>query len=463
VAHVFLVIPSYKRQVDVGVLHPLLYASKKHTFYLANVDSSATCMTFNLAWAQALDAYESGVAGRPTHFAMWHSDISPEPWWLDKMLDIMDQTGADVVSAVSPIKDQQGFTSTAIDETVGDCDPYWRVRRLTMKEIHAMPPTFTHPKLLLNTGLMVVDLSKTWTTSAYFTIEDRITKYHGRRSPQLMPEDWGFSRMALKAGAKLFATREVRLTHFGEFGFTNAQPWGTVSTDEIRTYGHGVVEAADAADKIRGYMAWEELAFLAEAAKDKTVLEIGSWLGRSTKALAATAKQVFAVDHWRGSKNDATEEEAKFIDSWATFNGNLGPEINSRKVVPINRGHEEIDPTMTYFDGVTSEACPVGPVDMVFVDGEHSYEAAKRDIENGLKMLKPGGLLCGHDFNPGAHPGVVQAVKELVPDYRVEPHTSIWYAPPKAANGPRIEQTANNGSDVKKVPCDVPCGCCGRP
>jgi SAM-dependent methyltransferase len=297
---------------------------------------------------------------------------------------------------------------------------------------------------------MLVDLSKTWTTNAYFTIEDNITKYHGRRCPQLMPEDWGFSRMANKAGAKLYATREVRLTHYGEFGFTNSTPWGTVSTDAMRTYGPGVVEAADAADKIRGYMAWEELAFLAEAAKDKTVLEIGSWLGRSTKALAATARQVYAVDHWRGSKDDATEMEAKDIDVWVEFNHNLSKEINAAKVLPVSRGHEEIGPTMTHFDSVTQDTCPIAPVDMVFIDGDHSYEAAKRDIENALKMLKPDGLLCGHDFNPGAHPGVVQAVKELVPDYMVEPMTTIWYRPRKAANGPRIEQTANNGSGAKE-------------
>lgn len=429
-AHVLLGIPTYKNECDVRLLHPLLYLTKRHTFTLMLTNSSAQCMTMNLMLAKALDLRDDGQ--KMDYMVYWHSDIIPENFWLDPMIEIAEKSGADVVSAISPIKDPQGLTSTAIDEQVGDSDPYWRVRRLTMRELYELPPSFTHPKLLVNTGLMLIDLSRPWVQDAYFSFEDSIIKYRGRRTPVLMPEDWKFSRLANKAGAKLWATREIKLTHIGEHGYTNAQPWGTLNTDFLKVHAPDVLAAADAADKIRGYMIWEELAWLAENGRDKTVLEIGSWLGRSTKALAATARQVFAVDHWKGSKNDATEDEAKKLDPWATFNSNLGPEINRRVVIPINRGHEEITPSMTYFDGLTMDSCPVAPVDMAFVDGEHSYEAAKRDILNAKAMLKPGGLLCGHDFDKAAHPGVVQAVQELVPNYRTEPLTSIWYAPVEA-------------------------------
>ncbi len=35
--------------------------------------------------------------------------------------------------------------------------------------------------------------------------------------------------------------------------------------------------------------------------------------------------------------------------------------------------------------------------DMVFIDGDHSYEAVKRDIELWLPKCRK--LICGHDYN----------------------------------------------------------------
>ena len=40
-------------------------------------------------------------------------------------------------------------------------------------------------------------------------------------------------------------------------------------------------------------------------------------------------------------------------------------------------------------------------VDMVFVDGDHSYDGCKGDIEIWLKHLKPGGLIIVHDYGKG--------------------------------------------------------------
>ena len=73
--------------------------------------------------------------------------------------------GADVVSTVLPIKDRRGVTSTAIDDPEDEWTP---LRRLTMREVHRLPETFSaqadcgYPNnaLLVNTGCFVLDLRK---------------------------------------------------------------------------------------------------------------------------------------------------------------------------------------------------------------------------------------------------------------------------------------------------------------
>lgn len=65
-------------------------------------------------------------------------------------------------------------------------------------------------------------------------------------------------------------------------------------------------------------------------------------------------------------------------------------------------------------------------VDLVFIDGDHSYEGCKSDIENWIPHLKGGGFLVIHDYNkqllaenpdgphPKPWPGVNMAVDELI-------------------------------------------------
>lgn len=52
-----------------------------------------------------------------------------------------------------------------------------------------------------------------------------------------------------------------------------------------------------------------------------------------------------------------------------------------------------------------------GPPDFVYIDGDHSYEGAKRDMEIWWPRLASCGILAGHDFTPEL-PGVMQAVME---------------------------------------------------
>lgn len=63
-------------------------------------------------------------------------------------------------------------------------------------------------------------------------------------------------------------------------------------------------------------------------------------------------------------------------------------------------------------DSATFDESPyAGTMDLVFVDGAHSYEYVKNDTEKGWRMLRSGGILAWHDCVP-SHRDVVKYIKE---------------------------------------------------
>jgi predicted O-methyltransferase YrrM len=64
----------------------------------------------------------------------------------------------------------------------------------------------------------------------------------------------------------------------------------------------------------------------------------------------------------------------------------------------------------------SAEALPQIPeesLDLVFIDGDHSYEGVKIDL-GWWDKVKPGGIFCGHDYKSRGRKwsGVVRAVDE---------------------------------------------------
>lgn len=192
---------------------------------------------FNTLMCNALNMDMDGE--KATHFVMVHGDIAPQEHWLSMMLDESEATGVDILSAVVPIKVVGcDDTSTAIGTLNGR---YSDFRRITTKEtLIQLPPTFGpedccvgDERLLLNTGLMVVDLRKPWIedwlAGGGFRLESHAWKCpDGKWKSICIPEDWSFSYDAqVKYGARVAATTKVRLIHYGEAGYANRYPAST--------------------------------------------------------------------------------------------------------------------------------------------------------------------------------------------------------------------------------------------
>lgn len=186
--------------------------------------------------------------------------------------------------------------------------------------------------------------------------------------------------------------------------------------------------------KIEGWMRPTELQWLAEAAaKSQVIAEVGSWIGRSTRALADnTPGVVYAVDTWLGSdepKHKAllagkpmSKDADKPGDNWLfdQFCNNIG-------VKHLESPHKVRPYQGTSLAGADYLGAHYGfRFDLVFLDASHDYENVKKDIQAWQPLVKPGGVLCGHDFS-SSWPGVVRAVRESFDYVKFMRDGSIWH------------------------------------
>ena len=66
-----------------------------------------------------------------------------------------------------------------------------------------------------------------------------------------------------------------------------------------------------------------------------------------------------------------------------------------------------------------------GKMDVVFIDGNHSYQFVKSDTENAFKMLTDHGVIVWHDFDYIIHKDVFSFLNDLSKTYPIYsvPHT----------------------------------------
>lgn len=150
-----------------------------------------------------------------------------------------------------------------------------------------------------------------------------------------------------------------------------------------------------------------------------SVVEVGSFMGLSAVWFAQRVERVTCVDAWY---EPATYESENNLvgtlrrwelprDFFALFRDNVMRSGFWHKIHPV-RGHSH------YVHG------EVAPADLIYVDGDHSYDGCKRDIE--LYLPKARKLICGDDYSERNGFGVIEAVKELLPSHQSD--GPFWWA-----------------------------------
>jgi predicted O-methyltransferase YrrM len=135
----------------------------------------------------------------------------------------------------------------------------------------------------------------------------------------------------------------------------------------------------------RGDSAWL-LYGIARSMKPSVAVEIGSARGRSACFIAMALKQngsgrLYAVD-----PHTATD--------WNDYES-----VETHDVMRANLKKLELDDVVSIVRKYSAEALAMlpRPFDLVFIDGDHSYEGVKADWDNYTPHMSPFGVVVFHD------------------------------------------------------------------
>jgi predicted O-methyltransferase YrrM len=132
--------------------------------------------------------------------------------------------------------------------------------------------------------------------------------------------------------------------------------------------------------------------------KDSVIVEIGSYLGSSSSFLAAGLRKgkLYCIDTW---ENHGMDEGVR--DTYSEFKKNTEPYRD--KIFEV-RGWS--------YDVVDRIQLLNKQIDLLFIDGDHSYEGVKKDWDLYSPMLKKDSIVIFHDY--GWSEGVKRVVYEDV-------------------------------------------------
>ena len=164
----------------------------------------------------------------------------------------------------------------------------------------------------------------------------------------------------------------------------------------------------------------------AQVPPDRAIVELGTYQGRTALFMAWGARQgrgahVYAIDPWdlpgkRGPYNQNPEggrgkHRKAFTDpgtyNWARYNVRANGYANQVSLIRD-------------FSVKAAEKWSAGPVGLLFVDGDHRYDAVRADVSAWAAHLAPDAVIAFDDY-AATHPEVIRAVDDMVNEGILEP------------------------------------------
>lgn len=153
-----------------------------------------------------------------------------------------------------------------------------------------------------------------------------------------------------------------------------------------------------------------------DAPSGAQVVEVGSWMGASTCFLAAGLKgdaaKVYAVDNFKGLST-CGEDSAWYNRHFRRLGADSTLEIFRANFAALGLSARAEPVVSDSVAAARAMASRHGSVDLIFIDGDHSYEACKADIAAWAPFARRGGVMAFHDFGSRAE-GVTRAIFEEI-------------------------------------------------
>jgi hypothetical protein len=160
---------------------------------------------------------------------------------------------------------------------------------------------------------------------------------------------------------------------------------------------------------------------LHETISASTIIEIGIFQGNFSTYLFTHFKpsKLYLIDPWQDGQiisGDGDGNDVKSYSGVELYQNVTEKFAGKNEVVVMRKFSQILDDPYTFDDQ---------SIDLIYVDGDHSYEGVLKDLKAAIRLLKPGtGWLTGHDFHCNSHEfGVKQAVMEFCTEYAFR----IWH------------------------------------
>jgi len=134
---------------------------------------------------------------------------------------------------------------------------------------------------------------------------------------------------------------------------------------------------------------------------EMTMIEIGSYAGESTEIFANNFKNVISIDPYLNDydSNDVACDYMDLSEVYKKFKKTISKYNN------INHIKKTSDNAFNDIKDIK--------VDLIYIDGLHTYNQVKKDIINYKSLLNDFGYISGHDYH-SVWQGVINAIHETI-------------------------------------------------